>query len=82
MTYEFEEPFIVDTTKYESTFGAGRHGHGRCYQRDHYLVSQPSECDVTVSDSSSDTELAATDAWSQRVRRVGGFIQLAFVASG
>ena len=23
MAYEFEEPFVLDTTKYESTFGAG-----------------------------------------------------------
>ena len=23
MTYEFDEPFVLDTTKYESTFGAG-----------------------------------------------------------
>ena len=22
MTYEFDEPFVLDTTKYESTFGA------------------------------------------------------------
>ena len=23
MAYEFEEPFVLDTTKFESTFGAG-----------------------------------------------------------
>ena len=23
MAYEFDEPFVLDTTKYESTFGAG-----------------------------------------------------------
>ena len=42
MAYEFEEPFVLDTTKYQSTFGTGWHypaGH-----RDHRhgrLVPEP-----------------------------------------
>jgi hypothetical protein len=35
---------------------------------------------VTVSETPKGTDLTATEAWSQRVRRIGGFIQLAFAA--
>jgi len=35
---------------------------------------------VTVSEAPTRGELSAATAWSQRVRRVGGFIQLAFAA--
>jgi hypothetical protein len=35
---------------------------------------------VTVSDAPTGAELTAAAAWSERVRRVGGFIQLAFAA--
>ena len=35
---------------------------------------------MTVTSTSNPTELSAAEAWSRRVRKVGGYIQLAFAA--
>ena len=80
MAYEFEEPFILDTTKFQSTFGHRRHPARHRHHRHHRLVPDPSERDMTTSEAPAGAELSPAAAWSQRVRRVGGFIQLAFAA--
>ena len=43
MTYEFDEPFVLDTTKYESTFGCERYPVDRSADRDGRLVQGAKE---------------------------------------
>ena len=80
MSYEFEQPFVLDTIKYQSTFDTAgypaRHGHHR-HRR---LVPEQGEFAMTMSEAPTAAELSPSAAWSERVRRVGGFIQLAFAA--
>ena len=42
------------------------------------MVPRQGECNMTVSETPNAADLSPAAAWSQRVRRVGGFIQLAF----
>ena len=84
MAYEFEEPFVLDTTKFQSTFGTTGTPLADCRRRHRGLVPHPNEHRMTVPEAPAPEnwprELAPAAAWSQRVRRVGGFIQLAFAA--
>ena len=41
MAYEFEEPFVLDTTKYQSTFGAAGTPLADGRRRDRRLVPRP-----------------------------------------
>ena len=77
MTYEFDEPFVLDTTKYESTFGATGTPLTAAVTETVIVVPGAGERD---SDGSRTPlgGLSPKVAWSNRVRRVGGFIQLAF----
>lgn len=44
------------------------------------MVPQGNDSDMTEAGAMERTDLSPVEAWSQRVRRVGGFIQLAFSA--
>ncbi len=41
MSYEFDEPFVLDTSKYQAAFGVGRHPAGRRHRCDCRLVPDP-----------------------------------------
>ena len=94
--YQFGEPFVLDTSKYQAVFGAGRHPAGRRHRGDRDLVPGPAEHAMTTKSEAVNAmatplitvtpEPAAINAagpaaaWSRRVRRIGGFIQAAFAA--
>ena len=48
MAYEFDEPFVLDTSKYESAFGAAGHPAGRGHRCDRRLVPDPAEHAMTT----------------------------------
>ena len=84
--YQFNQPFVLDTSKYESAFGAARHPAGRRHRRYRGLVPDPAEhamttplITVTANPAGLNTAgLTPAAAWSRRARRVGGFIQAAW----
>ena len=41
MSYQFDQPFVLDTSKYQAAFGARRHAAGRRHRRDRGLVPDP-----------------------------------------
>jgi nucleoside-diphosphate-sugar epimerase len=47
MSYEFDQPFVLDTSKYESVRG-GRHPAGRRHRRDRGLVPDPDQHAMTT----------------------------------
>jgi NAD dependent epimerase/dehydratase family len=57
-----------------------RHPTGYSHHGHDHLVPDPNEPNMTASEAPTGAELTAAAAWSERVRRVGGFIQLAFAA--
>lgn len=48
--YQFAEPFVLDTTKYQATFGGGRHPAGRRHRRDPGLVPDPAGTETSSND--------------------------------
>jgi nucleoside-diphosphate-sugar epimerase len=78
MAYEFEEPFILDTAKFQSTFATSTTTLTDAIGRT--IAWYRTQKEPNMTPSSAITELAPAAAWSQRVRRVGGFIQVAFAA--
>jgi hypothetical protein len=52
MAYEFEAPFVLDTAKFESAFGAAGTAAGCGDQGDGHLVPESRECDMTKSETS------------------------------
>ena len=80
MSYEFEEPFILDTTKFESTFGTTGTPLATAIADTVAWYRTQTSPDMTMPQPPAGGELSPAAAWSQRVRQVGGFIQLAFAA--
>jgi hypothetical protein len=80
MSYEFEQPFVLDTSKYESTFDTAATPLATAITNTVAWYRNKASSQMTMSEAPTTAELSPSAAWSQRVRRVGGFIQLAFAA--
>ena len=48
-SYQFDEPFVLDTSKYQAAFGSGRHPAGRRHRRDPGLVPDPARHAMTTN---------------------------------
>ena len=61
MAYEFEEPFVLDTTKFQSTFETTGTPLARRHRRHHRLVPDPNEPNMTASEAP-----ARSSSWPRR----------------